>query len=151
MAIAAAEHITNLLNGTISVIKTVIPMEFDMGMPQSEVDLETKDDEQIGVIIGLEKEINGSLLFLASRRFFGECGNKMYGMPFEGDMLESFVGELGNILAGNIATQLSNGDISIDITTPRIVSEVSITDAEKLLSVSLKFGSEELMIVFAIY
>ncbi len=70
----------------------------------------------------------------------------MYGMPFEGEMLESFVGELGNI-----ATQLSNGGITVDITTPRIVSEVSITDAEKQLSVPLKFGSEEMTIVFAIY
>ncbi|MCF6410852.1 chemotaxis protein CheX [Pseudalkalibacillus salsuginis] len=151
MAIAAAEHITNLLNGTINVIKTVIPIEFQMGKPQSEVDLHLKEEEQVGVIIGLEKEINGSLLFLASRAFFGECGNKMYGMPFEGEMLESFVRELGNILAGNIATQLSNEDITVDITTPRIVSEVSITDAEKQLSIPLKFGSEELTIVFAVY
>ncbi len=33
MAIATAEHITNLLNGTINVIKTVIPIEFQMGKP----------------------------------------------------------------------------------------------------------------------
>ncbi|MGP4081673.1 chemotaxis protein CheX [Pseudalkalibacillus sp. R45] len=151
MTLATTQHITNLLNGAIEVIKTVVPMEYEMGKPQSEIKFEHKDPQQAGVIIGLEKEINGSLLFLASKTFFGECGNQMYGMPFEGEMLDSFIGELGNILAGNIATQLASADITVDITTPRMVNEVSITDAAKLILLPLKFDTEELTIVFAIY
>ncbi|MGM7703145.1 chemotaxis protein CheX [Pseudalkalibacillus sp. Hm43] len=148
MTIAATEHITTLLNGTINVVKTVLPMDFTVGKPVN--DIESVDVHQTGVMIGLEKEINGSLLFLGSRDLFGECGNKMFGMPFEGEMLDSFMGELGNILAGNIATQLSTEDITIDITTPRVVESVSITEARKILSVPMKFDEEDLTIIFII-
>ncbi len=148
MTITATEHITTLLNGTINVVKTVLPMEFTVGQPVN--DLESVDVQQTGVMIGLEKEINGSLLFLGSRDLFGECGNKMFGMPFEGEMLDSFMGELGNILAGNIATHLSTENITIDITPPSVVESVSITEAKKIFSVQMKIEDEDLTIIFII-
>ncbi|MCF6138976.1 chemotaxis protein CheX [Pseudalkalibacillus berkeleyi] len=136
---------TNLLNGTINVVKTVLPMDCEVGKPQSSYD--SVNLNQAGVAIGLEKEINGTLLFLGSRELFGECGNKMFGMPFEGEMLDSFMGELGNILAGNIATHLSTENITIDITTPRVVDTVSFTADEKVISVPMKLDGFELMIL----
>lgn len=148
MATVATEHVTILLNGTINVVKTVLPMDFTVGTPKN--DLKSVDVNQTGVMIGLEKEINGALLFLGSRNLFGECGNKMFGMPIEGEMLDSFMGELGNMLAGNIATHLSTEDITIDITPPRVVDQVTISEAEKILSVPMMLGEEELTVIFII-
>ena len=36
-----------------------------------------------------------------------KIGESMFGMPLEGEMLESFAAEFGNMLAGNIATSLA--------------------------------------------
>ncbi|WP_260285947.1 hypothetical protein [Peribacillus aracenensis] len=41
-------------------------------------------------------------------------------MPLEGEMLESFAAELGNMLAGNIATSLAGGDAFNDSTPPTV-------------------------------
>lgn len=42
----------------------------------------------------------------------------MFCMPLEGEMLKSFATELGNMLAGNIATSLAGGDAFNDSTPP---------------------------------
>ena len=42
----------------------------------------------------------------------------MYGVELGEDMLESFVGEFGNSVAGHTATKLYNHSIKIDITPP---------------------------------
>ncbi|WP_349408891.1 chemotaxis protein CheX [Pseudalkalibacillus sp. SCS-8] len=148
MTIVATENITTLLNGAITVVKTVLPMECEVGTAQNT--LESVNLSQPGVMIGLEKEINGSVFFLGPRELFSECGNKMFGMPFEGEMLDSFIGELGNILAGNIATQLSTEDITIDITTPKVVDSASLGTVERILTVPLQFDGQEMTILFTI-
>ncbi|MDR4925846.1 hypothetical protein [Peribacillus simplex] len=47
-------------------------------------------------------------------------GESMFCMPLEGELLESFAAELGNLLAGNIATSLAGGDAFNDITPPTV-------------------------------
>ncbi|WLD93230.1 chemotaxis protein CheX [Alkalihalobacillus sp. AL-G] len=149
MSVTATQHITNLLNGTIEVSKSMIPLKFQLGMPTTGADLDLAGE--IGVMIGLEKDINGSLILHGKETLFSQFGQQMYGMPFEGEMLQSFIGEFGNIIAGNIATHLSKLEITIDITPPRVVTEASITDATKIVSVPLQFDSGQLKIVCAIY
>ncbi|MCK1982500.1 MULTISPECIES: chemotaxis protein CheC [Peribacillus] len=51
----------------------------------------------------------------------GKIGESMFGMPLEGEMLESFAAEFGNMLAGNIATSLTDEDALIDITPPTVI------------------------------
>jgi chemotaxis protein CheX len=149
MPVTATQNITTLLNGTIEVSKAVIPVPFQLGKPTTGAQFDS--NVEIGVIIGLEKDINGTLILQGKETLFGEFGQAMYGMPFEGEMLQSFIGEFGNILAGNIATHLSNKQITIDITPPRVVTEVSISDAKKMISVPLQFEGGNLLVVCAIY
>lgn len=40
----------------------------------------------------------------------------MFGMPLEGAMLESFTGEFGNMIAGNLCTFTGQHDLELDIT-----------------------------------
>ena len=47
-------------------------------------------------------------------------GESIFCMPLEGEMLESFAAELGNMLTGNIATSLAGGDGFNDITPPTV-------------------------------
>ncbi|MFE4811849.1 hypothetical protein ACFQ9Y_11870 [Peribacillus simplex] len=47
-------------------------------------------------------------------------GGSVFCMPLEGEMLESFAAELGNMLAGNIPTSLAGGDAFKDITPPTV-------------------------------
>ncbi len=52
---------------------------------------------------------------------FSHFGEKMFGMPLSTDMLDSFAGEFGNMIAGSLSTYLSSQDISTDITYPTVL------------------------------
>ncbi len=45
----------------------------------------------------------------------------MFGMPLEGEMLESFTGEFGNMIAGNLCTAVGQENLEIDITPPTVM------------------------------
>ena len=42
-------------------------------------------------------------------------------MALEGEMLESFAGELGNMIAGSLSTFISQKGINMDITPPTVL------------------------------
>ncbi|MNH44187.1 CheY-P phosphatase CheX [compost metagenome] len=42
-------------------------------------------------------------------------------MPLEGEMLESFTGEFGNMIAGNLCTAVGQESLEIDITPPTVM------------------------------
>ena len=45
----------------------------------------------------------------------------MYGVKLEDSMLESFVGEIGNMVAGNMATRLSENGVRVEISPPTVI------------------------------
>jgi chemotaxis protein CheX len=45
----------------------------------------------------------------------------MFGMPLEGEMLHSFVGEISNMIAGHTCTFISKKGHTIDITPPTVM------------------------------
>ncbi|MFC4767214.1 chemotaxis protein CheC [Effusibacillus consociatus] len=76
----------------------------------------------------------------------------MFGMTLEGDMLDSFVGELGNMIGGNMSTNLSQSGVSINITPPTvIVGQTKLSGFNQALRVlaSLK-NVEDLNLILAI-
>ncbi|MFJ7510279.1 chemotaxis protein CheX [Peribacillus simplex] len=73
------------------------------------------------------EETNGCMIII---------GESMFGIPLEGEMLESFAAELGNMLAGNIATSLAGENTLIDITPPIFI--VGNTHEAINLPISLK-------------
>ena len=86
--------ITKVLNGTISAVKSVLPFSLD---------------------------VHGRLIIEGTSDCVSKIGEVMFGMPLEGEMLESFAAELGNMLAGNIATSLATDDTLMDITPPTVL------------------------------
>jgi len=45
----------------------------------------------------------------------------MYGMQLDGAMLESFTGEFGNMIAGNLCTYVAEQNLELDITPPTVM------------------------------
>jgi|SRR5690625_1650026 len=110
--------ITELLNATLLSIKNVVPMTFDMQEPQRLM----KDFHlNFGVLIGTVGDLNGKLVFSGDMTVFSKLGEVMYGMPLEGEMLQSFSGEIGNMIAGGISTHLAKNQTEINITPPTIL------------------------------
>lgn len=78
-------------------------------------------DIEMGVIIGLTGTLNGKLVLNGMEATFQGISELMYGMKLEGPMLESFTGELGNMISGNFSIGLSQMNIPVDITAPAIL------------------------------
>lgn len=117
-------------------MSTVIPRPTEKGAP-SLVDAPVTHVE-MGVLIGVTGQVRGRMLLVAQPDNFGGIAEAMFGMRLEGDMLESFVGELGNMVAGTMSTNVSHEGISIDITPPTvIVGDTKFTGFHKALSVPI--------------
>lgn len=111
--------ITKVLNGTISAVKSVLPFSADVQEPS--LIMQPFEQESISVLIGMTGAVRGRLIIEGTSDCVSKIGEVMFGMPLEGEMLESFAAELGNMLAGNIATSLANDDTLMDITPPTVL------------------------------
>lgn len=99
-------------------VKAVLP-----GVLSTEIREENESAVEIkmGVIIGLTGNIKGKLILSGVEATFQGISEMMYGMRLDGLMLESFTGELGNMIGGNFSIGLSQINVKIDITAPTIL------------------------------
>lgn len=120
---------THLLNGTITSMKNVIPLQINFQKPQAS---ERSLKLNFGVLIGITGEIKGKIILSASSGVFGSVGERMFGMPIEGEMLSSFSGELGNMIAGGMSTNVIESGIKTDITFPVVMEgDTTLTGFKK--------------------
>lgn len=120
---------TNLVHGTIESVKTVLPFEVTIHQPSILSDSLT--NHTFGVLIGMTGNISGNIIIDGNEEIFQKIGEAMFGMCLEGEMLESFVGELGNMLAGKISTTIFGEGIEMDITPPTILVEETLENPFK--------------------
>lgn len=134
-----SKAITTLLNGTIASIKNVIPIEYGVSKPQlSGESLKLG----FGVLIGITGDVRGKLVLSADSTVFGAIGERMFGMPLEGEMLVSFSGELGNMIAGGLSTNIVQSGITTDITAPTIMEgKTTLLGYERAIRLTVSFGS----------
>lgn len=107
-----------LLQGTYLSMQRIIPIHLKM---EELKQLETSLPLQFGVLIGITGDVRGKLILTGNKKVFGAIGQSMFGMPLEGEMLASFSGELGNMIAGGLSTNLVKKGIRTDITAPTIM------------------------------
>lgn len=112
-------QVTNVLNSTISAVKTVLPCEVEVKKPAFMS--QPLIQESVSVLIGITGDIPGRLVIEGTENCISKVGETMIGMPIEGEMLESFAAELGNMIAGNMATSLAHLEHLIDITPPTVI------------------------------
>ncbi len=112
-------HIQTILNGTIHALNTILPMNISIASPS--LTTEPYTQEEMGVLIGLIGDLKGRVIIDGSSSIFGSIGSSMFGMPLEGEMLESFTGEFGNMIAGNLCTHAGQNNLELDITPPTVM------------------------------
>ncbi|WP_064091403.1 chemotaxis protein CheX [Rossellomorea aquimaris] len=113
------KSVTDILNSSIQAIKSVIPLSVSVSAPL--VLNEPFSQHKIGVLIGMTGDFRGRIIIDGEEESFQGLGASMFGMPLDGAMLESFAGELGNMIAGNLATILAQAGHSVDITPPTVI------------------------------
>lgn len=110
--------ITELLNSTHAALQTIVPLNYQLNEPTL---LGKSLKLQFGILIGITGDIKARLLLMGVPSTFSSVALSMYGMELEGDMLVSYSGELGNMLAGSISTHIVKSGIKTDITAPTII------------------------------
>lgn len=110
---------TDLLNSTIESMQHVFSCPMQVGAPL--LFSQTLIQSDVGVLVGIVGDLEGRLIIEGESRIFTHLSQSMFGMPLEGEMLHSFVGEMANMIAGNTSTLLANRGKRIDITPPTIM------------------------------
>lgn len=116
---STSKHIQTVLNGTIQSLKSVIPIPMDIKSPS--LMIQPFEQKEMGVLIGIIGDLKGRIIIDSTAETFSAIGATMFGMPLEGEMLESFTGELGNMIAGNICTSVASNGVQVDITPPTVI------------------------------
>lgn len=133
--------ITELLNGTNLALKTIIPFHYELSKPTL---LGKSLHIQFGILIGITGDIRARLVLMGTPSTFSTIAHSMFGMDLEGEMLTSFSGELGNMLAGGISSQIINNGIKTDITAPTIMQgDTFISGYEKAIHMSVMFSNKD--------
>ncbi|EPZ45197.1 chemotaxis protein CheX [Alicyclobacillus acidoterrestris] len=119
MGMEILSPMTELIDGIGNALGTVLPLPVSLGTPDV-VDGAVYQPE-MGVLVGVTGDFRGRIIIQASQSVFSSFGMNMYGMALEGDMLESFVGEIGNMIAGSTCTVISQKGLTLDITPPTVL------------------------------
>lgn len=132
------KRIKELINGMYEAVKAIINVETTISKPNL---LQEPVDLKFGVLIGITGDIKGQLILEGESSLFADLGNLMFGMPLEGEMLNSFSGELGNMVAGQLCTIVSSKEVNIDITSPTVAyGDVSFAGYKHIICINVMFS-----------
>jgi chemotaxis protein CheX len=113
------EGVKDLLDSTIESLCQVIQIPTDIKPPN--VYQAGVVQSEIGVLVGITGDVYGRILLEGSSETFIKLGEAMFGMPLEGEMLHSFIGEIANMIAGKTSTIIFEKGRTIDITPPTVM------------------------------
>ncbi|MCL7746707.1 chemotaxis protein CheX [Halalkalibacter alkaliphilus] len=139
----------NLTQGVVTSMKHVVPLHVTNSFPQV---TEQSILVDYGVFIELTGDIKGKLVLCGEIFVFSAIGQSMFGIPIEGEMLDSFIGELGNMIAGSFSTIIAEYGINTDITAPLVMKKSTVlTKFEKGMQVPITFeGAGEINVYLLI-
>lgn len=140
--------ILDLLNGTYSTLKSIMPVQHVMKKPRL---FNQTLHLEFGVLIGITIDIKGKLILAGEASLFGSIGESMFGMPLEGEMVLSFSGELGNMIAGGLSTHLVSCGIQTDITSPTIIEgNIMLSDHKRAIQMTAVFENREELDIYVL-
>ncbi|RDW15637.1 chemotaxis protein CheX [Oceanobacillus chungangensis] len=141
-------YITNLLNEMHHSLQSIIPLDHELSKPSLQ---EHTLKLTFGVLIGITGDIRGKLIFSGNQSVFGSIAESMYGMAIEGEMLTSFSGELGNMIAGNLATNIVKYELRTDITAPTTIEgNTTLSGYDKAILLTASFGGADNLEIYLI-
>ncbi|MBU5594022.1 chemotaxis protein CheX [Amphibacillus sp. MSJ-3] len=139
------ELIKEVYNGTIFAVKNIIPLKPNIGVPQL---INPPLTVNFGVMIGFTGGLKGELVLRSNTDFISEIGETMFGMSLSDDMLESFAGELGNMIAGSLSTYLAEKNIKTDITHPTVLKgDVQLSGFKRALLVEIEYSEDKNLVI----
>lgn len=110
---------SDLLNCALESLKHVFSCPIQVGVP--ELFQHSLVQSDVGVLVGIVGDLEGRLVIEGESHTFSLLSQSMYGMALEGEMLQSFISEIANMIAGNTSTLLSGKGRKIDITPPTVM------------------------------
>lgn len=135
-------HITCVLNGTIESVKSVIPIQLKIDPPY--IPQQPLEKTSMSAHITIKGTISGQIIINGDKQVFSLIAEAMFGLSLDGDMLQSFTNELGNMIAGNLATSIANKGFEIDIAPPAIQEEYTPpVTFDKALSLPVQISAVE--------
>lgn len=127
-----------LLSTVCDSISSVIPRPIGQAVEQASAAGGVAVGE-LGVAIRFEGMIGVRMVMDGERRTFSKISEVLFGMAMEGEMLDSCVGEIANIIAGSTTTLLSNHGIAADITPPSLLGGDAVLDGyESALALNIE-------------
>jgi chemotaxis protein CheX len=128
--------ITDLFHHFITALKGVVPLSVSYDEPT--LLEEPYKPQHFCVSIGMTGDVQGTFVIDGMEKNFQSLAASMFGMPLTGEMLESFAGELGNMIVGNLATAIAKSGHNVDITTPTVMTgEAGLTRNDRVIQLPL--------------
>lgn len=112
------KEVLHLVNGTIASLKNILPVQNEFQPLQV---VKNHGEVHFGTTVCFTGDIQAELILHGDRGVFSQIGQQMFGMPVEGELLQSFTGEFGNMVAGNLSTIIVEQGFQTDITPPTIL------------------------------
>lgn len=114
------EYINPFLQAATKVFNDMCGIDLKIGKPYMSSPLVT--EESIIIMIGITGEVKGQVIITFAHDTTLVIASKMMMMQVNeiDEMVNSAIGELGNMILGNAATIFATQQISIDITPPTI-------------------------------
>lgn len=124
MAGISADYINPFLIAARTVLKDIVSIDAKLGKPY----MKNKVSIEHGLIItlGISGKLSGLVTICFDDEIALEIASKMCMMKLDrmGELAESAISELCNMILGNTATVYSNNGIAIDITPPTIAKNI---------------------------
>lgn len=142
------KKITGIIQSMIETIKNVLPFAVSVDKPSLlKAPYEQND---IGVLIAITGDMSGRVVIDGTETVYGKIAKTMFGIALEEELLQSFAGELGNMIVGNLSTILATNKIEMDITPPTIlVGNTKLYGFDKALRLPISIkGIGSLTVIF---
>ena len=141
----------NYINPILSSFSNVMPQLGLAKVEKKGISLKGKFIESPGVvvIVGIVGDIRGNVIYGMSIDDAKKIASTMMmGMPVPefDELAQSAISELTNMLTANVATNFSNDNININISTPTLIHGKFIANATSEKVVCVQMGVDEMTI-----
>lgn len=109
----------SLLNGLTNAFHEILPNQVTVNSPI----LFQSSHAYIHycVLVGMVGDLKARIIIDADEVIFAKLCQSLYGFQLDGDLLESFVSEFGNMVAGKTCVFSSAESLNLDISTPTVM------------------------------
>ena len=113
------EILTTLLQSAVASLQRIISVTIAVSEPEKSSP--PLIPSEMCALIGITGDVRCRMVMEASCETYSNLAASMYGMSMEEEMLQSFAGEIANMIAGNTAILASETGLHMDITLPTLL------------------------------